>query len=267
MITPAKWQTAEADQKIASDHSYGEFRKKLVPHMREVVFYPDCGNVFAISQVDGICYYTIDRQKHEKCIVKNKCIHQKYYNSVENRNITHQQTLVNVGNEIIEYLGKYSPYKIEQPNRYKRYQVWTNNQLTIGGQGGQVNYLLSVEGMHNAISISRILDSNDLVDMKCRTGASSCSFSSDSKEECEYFISWLNTRFNRFFIAINISKLTGVLTNHCFRFVPAPMVLDEHGNRIPGKFDHVYTDQELYKTWNLPQKYIDVIEAIVKERK
>jgi len=65
----------------------------------------------------------------------------------------------------------------------------------------------------------------------------------------------------------NLSKLTGILTNHYFRFVPSPMVLDEQGNRVPGKFDHIYTDEELYKTWNLPQKYIDVIEAVIKERK
>lgn len=45
------------------------------------------------------------------------------------------------------------------------------------------------------------------------------------------------------------------------------MILDEQGNRVPGKFDHIYTDEELYKTWNLPQKYIDVIEAVIKERK
>lgn len=52
-------------------------------------------------------------------------------------------------------------------------------------------------------------------------------------------------------------KLTGMLTNHVFRFVPAPPT---------GKFDHIYTDKELYKDFNLPQKYIDVIEAVVKER-
>lgn len=34
-----------------------------------------------------------------------------------------------------------------------------------------------------------------------------------------------------------------------------------------GKFDHIYTDEELYKAFNLPQKYIDVIEAVIKERK
>ena len=35
-----------------------------------------------------------------------------------------------------------------------------------------------------------------------------CSFSSDSKVECESFISWLNCKFTRFFVAVNISKTT-----------------------------------------------------------
>lgn len=59
-------------------------------------------------------------------------------------------------------------------------------------------------------------------------------------------------------VDINISKLNNIQTNHCFRFVPAPP---------SGKFDHIYTDAELYKAFNLPQKYIDVIEAVIKERK
>ena len=44
------------------------------------------------------------------------------------------------------------------------------------------------------------------------------------------------------------------------------LVLDANGNRVEGKFDHIYTDEELYKTFNLPQKYIDIIETVVKER-
>lgn len=66
---------------------------------------------------------------------------------------------------------------------------------------------------------------------------------------------------------MNVSTYANLMENHYFRFVPSPMVLDEQGNRVPGKFDHIYTDEELYKTWNLPQKYIDVIEAVIKERK
>lgn len=70
---------------------------------------------------------------------------------------------------------------------------------------------------------------------------------------------WLNCRFTRFFVAINISKLTGIFTNDCFRFAPAAPP--------SGKFDHVYTDEELYEHFNLSQKYIDVIESVIKERK
>lgn len=93
---------------------------------------------------------------------------------------------------------------------------------------------------------------------KKASDASDMTFTSEIKSECESFLSWLNTRFVRFFVAIYQSKLTGMLTNHVFRFVPAPP---------SGKFDHIYTDKELYKDFNLPQKYIDVIEAVVKERK
>lgn len=247
--------------------SYEQFRKKLVPHMREVVFYPDCGEVFQIAQVDGISYYLLDKDMHDKIAVKNINKTQKYYNGLEIRSIMHEETLINIGNEIVQYLGNYVSYKIQSVNKNKRYQAWTNNQLTIGGQSGRQNYLLSTSGNHNAISLSRILDSRDPTSELLKTGASQCTFSSDNKKECEYFVSWLNTKFTRFFVAVNVSKLTCVLTDHCFRFVPAPMVLDEQGNRVPGKFDHIYTDAELYKTWNLPQKYIDVIEAVIKERK
>ena len=59
-------------------------------------------------------------------------------------------------------------------------------------------------------------------------------------------------------MAINISKLGPMLDDNCFRFVPAPP---------SGKFDHIYTDTELYKAFNLPQKYIEVIESVIKERK
>lgn len=95
-------------------------------------------------------------------------------------------------------------------------------------------------------------------EIETKAGASTCSFSSDNKFECESFVSWLNTKFTRFFVAINISKLTVIICDNCFRFVPAPP---------SGKFDHIYTDEELYKAFNLPQKYIDVIETVIKERK
>ena len=82
-------------------------------------------------------------------------------------------------------------------------------------------------------------------------------FSSNDEQFCKHFVSWLNCRLTRFMVVIT-AKQTGILNDYGFRFVPAPP---------SGKFDHIYTDEELYKAFNLPQKYIDVIEAVIKERK
>ena len=72
MITPAKWQTAEGDQSIASTISYKEFRDKLVPHMRTVCYYPNSLDVFdKVYQIDGISYFLLDKDIHDKCNVIN----------------------------------------------------------------------------------------------------------------------------------------------------------------------------------------------------
>ena len=71
MITPAKWQTADANQRVSSKMTYGEFRKKLVTHMSHVVFCPDCSDIFNIGQMDGITYFLIDKETHDECSVKN----------------------------------------------------------------------------------------------------------------------------------------------------------------------------------------------------
>lgn len=84
-----------------------------------------------------------------------------------------------------------------------------------------------------------------------------CSFSSDSRAECESFMSWLNCKFTRFFVAVNISKTT-VMDDNTFRFVPCP----PHNS-----FDHLYTDKELYDWFNLPEEYREVIDSILRDRK
>lgn len=260
MITPAKWQTT-ADDYIgcaSKNLDYKQFRELYVPHMSHVCFYPDCKDIFDIGQRDGITWYLLDKDKHQKCTVVNKCRLQKYFNSESIRSITNRESLCNIGAEIINKMGKYTVFKFVVT--HGKYQVWTNNQCPVGGGvgGGALNggYALANDGTAQYLSISRILDTSK--GETSPSGASKCTFCSDNKSECESFVSWLNCKFTRFFVAINISKLTGILTDDCFRFVPAPP---------SGKFDHIYTDEELYKAFNLPQKYIDVIEAVVKERK
>lgn len=254
-ITPAKWQTAESDQKIASKMSYGLFREQLVPHMSHLVFYPCCKDVFNILQVDGITYYLLDKNDtHDECNVKNICKNIKEFNnSEEKRSIRERQSLLNIGNEIVEYLGEYNKFTIPNTCNLKKYQVWTNTK-TPGGN------LSTVVTPRKTLFIGESTIEEDIgldLDLE-RSNVKICSFTSDNEDECRSFVSWLNCKFTRFFTAINQSKLTGIITNDCFRFVPAPPC---------GKFNHIYTDQELYKAFKLPQEYIDIIEAVIKERK
>lgn len=264
MITPAKWQTADANQAIQQRHTYGQFRQKLVPHMKQVCFYPDCKDIFNIMQQDGITYYILDKHKtFDRCTVVNKCKTIAEFNSSESRSILNRETLINAGNKINEYLKQTDKFKFQIDGAYHRYIVGTNSQLPGGGlyaitkSNPKVYYL----------GESKVIDASNPNWMEGTSSQLRVTFRSDSKEECESFCSYLNSRFVRFFIALNISKMSPVTSDEYFRFVPAPAVLNSEGDRVAGKFDHIYTDQELYKTFNLPQEYIDIIEAVVKERR
>lgn len=256
MITPAKWQTAANDYSgcASKNINYKQFREMYVPHMSYVCFYPDCVDVFNVSQSDGITYYILDPNLHAECTVENKCKINKYLNSCRNRNISDRQTLWNVANDIVEYLAQYKRFVFKHPLQAE-YLVITNSQLANGGGARGGVGIFNNEGNFQCVGLSDIYTPQTQMQA---SGASCITFTSNSKDECESFISWLNTKFTRFFVAINISKLTGILTNDYFRFVPAPPT---------GKFDHIYTDQELYEAFDLPQKYRDVIEAVIKERK
>lgn len=260
MITPAKWQTAEADQKIASSMSYGEFRKKLVPHMKYVCFYPDCKDVFSDAiQTDGITWFIIEKHINYSTILKNKCSLKTVLNCEEKRDISNGQSLMNKGNSIVTYLKSYCKYDINKVYT-GRYEVYISDMLPGSGF-----YRLSKKNTGVVvISPFSVIDTQTgkIYNQKgTQSGTDSsvakCVFKSDSIEECNSFISWLYSKFTRFFIIINISTRS-IFNKNTFKFVPAPP---------SGKFDHIYTDEELYKAFNLPQEYIDVIETVIKERR
>lgn len=280
MITPAKWQTAADDYRGCASKTidYKGFREKLVPHMSKVVFYPDCLDIFEIAQNDGITYYILDKnkEKDEECVVENRCIRQEYFNSIETRTINNRETLHNIGNKIIEYLGKYRKFNYYNSTIIKSYYVATtalfSNSLGQGGSydwdagkirvgsAGEGGLLLTKKGNVQVLSGSEIRDKN-----KSLPTSKKITFSSDSYSECSSFISYIYTKFVRFFLLINESQMNNAVKPDWFRFVPAPPAQQVNPNANP--WDHIYTDEELYKAFNLPQKYIDVIEAVIKERK
>lgn len=133
MITPAKWQTAEASQKVSSKSiNYGQFRKLYVHHMSYVCFYPDCLDVFGIQESSGITYYLMDKDIHEnKCTVKNSSQRQHKIDSTVIRDITHQQSLWNIGNEIVSRIGKRNKFVLETVLEYKKFTINVNKQMNV----------------------------------------------------------------------------------------------------------------------------------------
>lgn len=290
MITPAKWQTAEDDQGIASNNSYGQFRSDLVLHMKELVYYPDCYDLFDIKEASGITYYILDKHNiFDKCTVVNISALQDKLNSKEERSITNGETLWNIGNAVINSMGKYDKLNIEalmSNNTESRYFVNSNNQSTKGG-GGFLTKELNEDGkwvtkqniiggggmLFNlkskdipVITKIQVIDRQNYMDASKIATASSNLYYSNSYEACESFVSFMTTKLVRFLILVNFSKQT-LFDNNTFKFVPMPMALNEFGDRVAGKFDHIYTDEELYKTFNIPQECIDVIESVIKKRK
>lgn len=253
MVTPAKWQTAADDYIGCSSRTidYKGFREKLVPYMSKVVFYPDSKDVFNTSQIDGITYFLLCKEKQDKCKVINKCRLIDIFNNEEVRSIQNREPLNNLGNQIVEYLKPYDVWKFPQITGKKKYKVVSSTLMAT--TNSDKSTIVSV-GERKTVVTAPV----SIVDREYKEKVNEQAiFESDNIDECRSFKSWWETKFTRFFIFINISKLSAILTDDCFRLVPAP----------PGKFDHIYTDEELYKAFNLPQEYIDVIEAVIKERK
>ena len=76
----------------------------------------------------------------------------------------------------------------------------------------------------------------------------------DTEDECKSFISFMYSKLSAFLVYIGICGAT--LNAEFWRLIPDP-----------GAFDHIFTDEELYKKYNLTEDEINIIESVIKERK
>ena len=253
-ITPAKWQ-AKGGQKNE------DFRKNIVPYMSKIVYYPDCTDVFAIGDPGGISYFITDNNENTDKVIKNISLKHKYigkdyiYNDEEKRQFNN--ILSNIGNELIHKLGKYKAFSVENTPKHKQYEAWSANKVSLVSNIPKT-YLWSSDGVFNCLGLIEIIDTTQ--GNKKSLGVPEDSrliYTADTKEECNYFKSWAYTRFVRFLLSLSLCGLTGIATsNEWWRFVPDP-----------GAFDHIFTDEELYKKYNLTSEEINIIESVIKERK
>ena len=261
MITPAKWQTAADNYSgcASKNIGYKQFREKYVPHMSHVCFYPNCSDIFDIQERSGITYFLIDKQiSNSNCIIENKCKHQLLLNSVCNRKITDGESLLNIVNEIGQYIGEYEPFRFE--GTQGKYAV--NIGKCIRNERGKKDMYQALGTISYSTGKTSVLENTEIIEKVDNKFISTIAnseiiFQSNDINECKSFESWITSKLVRFFIFGNILTRSNIFNNNYFCFVPAPP---------SGKFDHIYTDEELYKSFNLPQKYIDIIESIIKER-
>lgn len=261
-ITPAKWQ-AKGGAKNE------QFRKDIVPYMKEIVYYPDCLDIFPIQESSGICYYIVSSERHNTCKVTNISAMKPIINSTENRSLVNEESLWNCGQSVVNKIkssNDYKPYILREIANDKKYIVNLNKQLTkaTGTSGcwdwdnscikqswiGKGGVLFTETGTVILPTPKLITEAKDN-----SSGTSVNIFNSDSMDEVNSFISWLNTKFIRFLILINIGSLT-MMNERGWRFVPAPKA-----------FDHIFTDQELYKEYDLTDEEINIIESVIKARK
>lgn len=260
-ITPATFQTS--DVKV-----YKEFREKCTPYIQKIIYYPDCIEIFGISENSGIAIYLLDKYVHDTKDIVNKCYFQPMLNSQYNRELTEYDTLWNKAASIVNKLKDSEKYKLSvvNPDDRKKYTVciskqwcgsrvssgaWDMNTSTIKNEYiGKGGCIFNPDGTIKVLGkIVGLID--DQVDS---SGNSINIFTSDNEEECKSFISWLNTKLFSFLILINLSGST-IMNDRTLKYIPAV-----------DKFDHIYTDEELYNKYELIHEEQDIINNCIRQK-
>lgn len=278
MITPAKWQAKGGPKNEA-------FRKEIVPYMSKIVYYPDETDVFkGISCGGGISYYIINKIALQQKKIKTVMSKSKIFNS--DYEVHSEDNLVLLPSSVLQIINKCADYKFYKTlgfsqsyhvkntehghqDRHDRDMILMQGESAIGyvGEKEIVRYdgldkykcitsvivnngaLICEDGrVHSKIAIYKLLP------YQVPKGSFPVLRYFDTNEEADSFISYCRTRLVHFLFICSLSGTTQ--TKEFWRFVPDP-----------GKFDHIFTDQELYKKYNLTDEEINIIESVIKERK
>lgn len=294
-ITPAKWQ-AKGGQKNE------QFRKDIVPYMSKIVYYRDSTDAFNIQEWGGISYYILDRQVHNIKSIMNKCSKNKI---LESEFEEHDETEVNLYNrKLLNIIGKVGTLGVGfKQSLYVRNtdhgekaisgtlglkrQVFVGEQDRGGPDKASGDYVEVMQGDKLAGYKNKkdLFTDYNLDKYKCicsiMPGAVSA-FDKDEKvlgmfkiaiikpnqvpkgsfpvlryfdteDECRSFVSYMNTKLISFMYYLGCCGTT--LTKEFFRFIPDPE-----------KFDHIYTDEELYNKYEITADEQKLIESIIKDR-
>lgn len=239
MITPAKWQAKGGVKNEA-------FRQNIVPYMKDIVYYPDTSEVFyKVDSQGGISYYLIDKNTHVNKLLRTICRTQPLFETEGTWEICDtSKVLFNTKIQgIVNKLGTYRQLSCKNNARDNKYNVAVTNvysEKTCTNKTGSALVTISpyiIMSDHKKNVHTTFIDSFDTI------------------KEAESFVSYLETKFIRFMFLMAKCSLH-MQSDFSWKFVPDP-----------GSFDHIFTDAELYKKYNLTDDEIHIIESVIKERK
>lgn len=242
MITPAKWQAKGGEKNEL-------FREQIVPHMKEIVYYPVCWEVFNDDNSKyakihgGVSIYSIDKEAHCAKVKVMSDVAKALNDNADGFNGT---LFGESTRSIIRKTHTDSKIRVERiKNKWYRSEIYAvcGEVFSWGGflnKDGQTFVLLEPYMWNGKDDIS-----SDTMIIGQATNES----------EARSIISFVNTRLVRFLIWIScVGQHCG--QDYTWRFVPAP-----------DAFDHIFTDAELYQKYGLTDEEINIIESVIKERK
>ncbi len=271
-ITPAKWQAKGGDKNE-------RFRQQIVPHMSKIVYYPDETEIFNISCQGGITYFNTDRNNINYDSKNVRVINKGNITLEYSGRIRQMIDLSDIENNILDKIFEkallldnktvFRPCKnyfisvdaddqaflnwIDPCGKY----IYKDAKQEINITDCGINHLCDIEKYKLLISgwgSATPYFKAELYKPYEICGRKYTNVFVGSLDECKSAYSFYSTKLvwwsvYRFF-------RTSKLNDDSWRFVPDP-----------GKFDHIFTDQELYKKYNLTDEEIHIIESVIKDRK
>ena len=288
MIVPAKWQGTDDSAIGSSDITYAAFRKEIVPYMEYIVFYPNSQDIFDIAVGGGISYFIINNDKPKKQYKKTICLcnntlesdWEEFDTSDINNLSLYSNTITELvrkckGHQILLENFKHTMYvgdnkdKIPFSNNPDDIAIISNDNIlgyikedNMYTQLGLHKYKVLLNCMRGGAtdfdSTGKLYGLNKLLVAKPKQVGGGNYYVLkffDTIDECNSFISYLNTKIIRFLYFLGVYA-TGI-RNATFKFVPEPP---------NSKYDHIYTSEELYKLYELNDTEIKIIENLIKDR-
>lgn len=266
MITPAKWQ-AKGGKKNE------DFRANIVPYISDVGYFKNPEDVFPSAPMhgDSITYYLIDKTKHlDKKIKSDEEINTEINWTPEigfNHNyisVMHKimgaesgfKSIVNSTDTSITPAKSYFTSRnfgdvVEDTN--SRYYMWSSArcirvpEVVFKNTKDMEKYKVYCNHYITNSPVIHILNPN------VAAVRESCLLGFGDKSKCESIKSYYTCKLIWYIVS---GLCVGNASKEAFVNVPDP-----------GKFDHIFTDEELYKKYSLTDDEIKVIESVIKERK